>query len=47
VTELDAFAPDVVIPMHCSSADLIETVRRRMPGQLLTTNVGTRFTFGV
>jgi 7,8-dihydropterin-6-yl-methyl-4-(beta-D-ribofuranosyl)aminobenzene 5'-phosphate synthase len=47
VTELQALAPDVVIPMHCSGADFIETMRRRMPDQLVTTNVGTRFTFGV
>lgn len=47
VTELAALAPDVVIPMHCSGADFIESMRRRMPQQLVTTNVGTRFTFGV
>jgi 7,8-dihydropterin-6-yl-methyl-4-(beta-D-ribofuranosyl)aminobenzene 5'-phosphate synthase len=47
VTELDALGPDVVIPMHCSGADFIDMMRRRMPYQLVTTNVGTRFTFGV
>jgi 7,8-dihydropterin-6-yl-methyl-4-(beta-D-ribofuranosyl)aminobenzene 5'-phosphate synthase len=47
VTELEALKPDVVIPMHCSGADFIETMRRRMPSQLVTANVGTRFTFGV
>jgi 7,8-dihydropterin-6-yl-methyl-4-(beta-D-ribofuranosyl)aminobenzene 5'-phosphate synthase len=47
VTELEALAPDVVIPMHCSGSDFIEAMRRRMPAQLITTNVGTRFTFGV
>jgi 7,8-dihydropterin-6-yl-methyl-4-(beta-D-ribofuranosyl)aminobenzene 5'-phosphate synthase len=47
VSELEALAPDVVVPMHCSGADFIETMRRRMPSQLVTTNVGTRFTFGV
>jgi 7,8-dihydropterin-6-yl-methyl-4-(beta-D-ribofuranosyl)aminobenzene 5'-phosphate synthase len=47
VTELEALKPDVVIPMHCSGADFIEAMRRRMPNQLVTTNVGTRFTFGV
>jgi 7,8-dihydropterin-6-yl-methyl-4-(beta-D-ribofuranosyl)aminobenzene 5'-phosphate synthase len=47
VTELAALKPDVVIPMHCSGADFIEAMRRRMPGELVTTNVGTRFTFGV
>lgn len=47
VTELEALKPDVVLPMHCSGADFIESMRRRMPAQLVTTNVGTRFTFGV
>ena len=47
VTELEALKPDVVIPMHCSGADFIDAMRRRMPNQLVTTNVGTRFTFGV
>jgi 7,8-dihydropterin-6-yl-methyl-4-(beta-D-ribofuranosyl)aminobenzene 5'-phosphate synthase len=47
VNELEALDPDVVIPMHCSGADFIDTMRRRMPRELVTTNVGTRFTFGV
>jgi 7,8-dihydropterin-6-yl-methyl-4-(beta-D-ribofuranosyl)aminobenzene 5'-phosphate synthase len=47
VTELEALRPDVVIPMHCSGQDFIDTMRRRMPKELVTTNVGTRFTFGV
>lgn len=47
VTELAALEPDVVIPMHCSGLDFIETMRRRMPKELATTNVGSRFTFGV
>jgi 7,8-dihydropterin-6-yl-methyl-4-(beta-D-ribofuranosyl)aminobenzene 5'-phosphate synthase len=46
VTELEALNPDVVIPMHCSGADFIDSLRRRMPEKLVTTNVGTRFTFG-
>ncbi len=47
VTEFAALKPDVVIPMHCSGADFIDSMRRRMPEQLVSTNVGTRFTFGV
>jgi 7,8-dihydropterin-6-yl-methyl-4-(beta-D-ribofuranosyl)aminobenzene 5'-phosphate synthase len=45
VTELEALAPDVVIPMHCSGAAFIDSMRRRMPDRLVTTNVGSRFTF--
>lgn len=47
VDELEKLAPDVVIPMHCSGARFIESMRRRMPDALVTTNVGSRFTFGV
>jgi 7,8-dihydropterin-6-yl-methyl-4-(beta-D-ribofuranosyl)aminobenzene 5'-phosphate synthase len=46
VDELEKLAPDVVVPMHCSGAKFIETMRRRMPGQLVTSNLGSRFTFG-
>jgi 7,8-dihydropterin-6-yl-methyl-4-(beta-D-ribofuranosyl)aminobenzene 5'-phosphate synthase len=47
VNELEALKPDVIIPMHCSGAAFIETLRRRMPAQLVTGNVGARYTFGV
>lgn len=47
VDELQAMAPDVVLPMHCSGSGFIEAMRRRMPDKLVTSNVGSRFTFGV
>jgi 7,8-dihydropterin-6-yl-methyl-4-(beta-D-ribofuranosyl)aminobenzene 5'-phosphate synthase len=47
VTELEALAPDVVLPMHCSGEVFIEAMRRRMPDQLVSSNLGSRFTFGV
>ena len=47
VTELESLAPDVVIPMHCSGANFIDAMRRRMPDRLAASNIGTRFTFGV
>jgi 7,8-dihydropterin-6-yl-methyl-4-(beta-D-ribofuranosyl)aminobenzene 5'-phosphate synthase len=47
VDELEQLDPDVVIPMHCSGASFIEAMSRRMPAKLVTTNVGSRFTFGV
>jgi len=47
VAELEALSPDVVIPMHCSGAGFIEAMRRRMPDRLVTSNIGSRFTFGV
>jgi metal-dependent hydrolase (beta-lactamase superfamily II) len=37
----------MVIPIHCSGADFIEAMRRRMPKQLVTANVGMRITVGV
>ncbi|MEK9683089.1 MAG: MBL fold metallo-hydrolase [Rhodospirillaceae bacterium] len=41
------FDPDVVLPMHCSGRKFIEAMQREMPEKLVTTNVGTKFTFGV
>ncbi len=43
LTELD---PDVVLPMHCSGRDFIETMRQRMPDKLVGANLGSRYTFG-
>ena len=47
VAELKTLAPDVVVPMHCSGGKFIAAMQREMPDQLVTTNIGTRFTFGV
>ncbi|MGE0626419.1 MAG: MBL fold metallo-hydrolase [Hyphomicrobiaceae bacterium] len=47
IDELESLKPDVVIPMHCSGANFIERMRTRMPKQLVTSNVGARFTFGL
>ncbi len=47
VDELEDLDPDVIIPMHCTGANFIEMMRQRMPDKLVTSNVGTRFMFGV
>jgi 7,8-dihydropterin-6-yl-methyl-4-(beta-D-ribofuranosyl)aminobenzene 5'-phosphate synthase len=47
VAELKTLAPDVVVPMHCSGGKFIQAMQREMPDQLVTTNIGARFTFGV
>lgn len=44
LAELD---PDVVLPMHCTGRDFIETMRHRMPDKLVGANLGSRYTFGV
>jgi hypothetical protein len=33
--------------MHCTGAPFIDMMRERMPGKLVRSNVGSRFTFGV
>ena len=45
IDELEALDPDVVLPMHCSGSSFINAMQRRMPDRLLTTNVGSMFTF--
>jgi 7,8-dihydropterin-6-yl-methyl-4-(beta-D-ribofuranosyl)aminobenzene 5'-phosphate synthase len=47
ITELEALSPDVVVPMHCTGAPFIEMMRQRMPDRIVTSYVGSRFTFGV
>jgi 7,8-dihydropterin-6-yl-methyl-4-(beta-D-ribofuranosyl)aminobenzene 5'-phosphate synthase len=47
VDELEALAPDVVVPMHCTGAGFIDVMRRRMPDRIVGSNLGSRFTFGV
>jgi 7,8-dihydropterin-6-yl-methyl-4-(beta-D-ribofuranosyl)aminobenzene 5'-phosphate synthase len=47
VDEMELLDPDVVVPMHCTGANFIDAMRRRMPRNLVTSNVGSRFTFGV
>ncbi|MBV8118322.1 MAG: hypothetical protein JO081_00080 [Alphaproteobacteria bacterium] len=47
VAELKSLEPDVVVPMHCSGAKFIAAMQRDLPDRLVTTNIGTRFTFGV
>ena len=47
VTEMLEMSPDVVVPMHCSGTPFIETMRRRAPDRLVTSNLGSRFVFGV
>ena len=45
IDELQALGPDVVLPMHCSGSNFIAAMQRRMPEVLVTTNVGSLFTF--
>jgi 7,8-dihydropterin-6-yl-methyl-4-(beta-D-ribofuranosyl)aminobenzene 5'-phosphate synthase len=47
ITELKALKPDVVVPMHCSGRAFLAGVAREMPEQLVRSNTGSRFTFGV
>ena len=45
IDELEVLDPDVVIPMHCSGANFTAAMQRRLPERLITTNVGSLFTF--
>ena len=47
VDELERLDPDVVIPMHCTGMNFIAAMHERMPDRLVTSNVGSRFTFGI
>jgi 7,8-dihydropterin-6-yl-methyl-4-(beta-D-ribofuranosyl)aminobenzene 5'-phosphate synthase len=47
VAELKALGPDVVVPMHCTGRGFIAAALREMPDQVVLSNTGSRFTFGV
>ena len=47
IDELERLAPDVVVPMHCTGTPFIEAMRQRMPEQIVGSNLGSCFTFGV
>jgi 7,8-dihydropterin-6-yl-methyl-4-(beta-D-ribofuranosyl)aminobenzene 5'-phosphate synthase len=46
VAELKTFAPDVVVPMHCSGQTFVDSVQKIMPDRLLLASAAARLSFG-
>jgi 7,8-dihydropterin-6-yl-methyl-4-(beta-D-ribofuranosyl)aminobenzene 5'-phosphate synthase len=46
VSELKTFAPDVVVPMHCSGQTFVDSVNKIMPDKLLLASAAARLNFG-
>jgi 7,8-dihydropterin-6-yl-methyl-4-(beta-D-ribofuranosyl)aminobenzene 5'-phosphate synthase len=46
VMALKELKPDYLIPMHCSGTRFYDLARQEMPGRVLLSSTGTRFTFG-
>ncbi len=46
VADLKAMAPDWVIPAHCAGERFYDIARVEMPGRIVRSAVGSRFTFG-
>ena len=46
VAELKALEPDFVIPAHCAGERFYDMARAEMPGRVIASAVGSRFTFG-
>jgi 7,8-dihydropterin-6-yl-methyl-4-(beta-D-ribofuranosyl)aminobenzene 5'-phosphate synthase len=46
VAALKELNPDVLVPMHCSGTRFYEIAKQEMPGRVLLSSTGTRFTFG-
>ncbi len=46
VAALKAFKPDYLIPMHCTGTAFYEAAKQALPGRVLLSSTGTRFTFG-
>jgi 7,8-dihydropterin-6-yl-methyl-4-(beta-D-ribofuranosyl)aminobenzene 5'-phosphate synthase len=46
VDALKALNPDYIIPMHCTGRTFARLAETAMPGRLIPSSTGTRFTFG-
>ena len=46
VAALQEFNPDYLIPMHCTGTTFYEVAKQALPGRVLLSSTGTRFTFG-
>jgi 7,8-dihydropterin-6-yl-methyl-4-(beta-D-ribofuranosyl)aminobenzene 5'-phosphate synthase len=46
VAELKTFAPDAVVPMHCSGQTFVDSVQKIMPDRLLLASAAARLDFG-
>jgi 7,8-dihydropterin-6-yl-methyl-4-(beta-D-ribofuranosyl)aminobenzene 5'-phosphate synthase len=46
VANLKAINPDYIIPAHCTGETFYEIAKTEMPGKMIRSTVGTRFTFG-
>jgi 7,8-dihydropterin-6-yl-methyl-4-(beta-D-ribofuranosyl)aminobenzene 5'-phosphate synthase len=46
VAALKEIDPDYLIPMHCTGSTFYEVAKQALPGRVLLSSTGTRFTFG-
>jgi len=46
VAALKEFDPDYLIPMHCTGTPFYELAKQEMPGRVLLSSTGSRYTFG-
>jgi 7,8-dihydropterin-6-yl-methyl-4-(beta-D-ribofuranosyl)aminobenzene 5'-phosphate synthase len=46
VAALKEIEPDYLIPMHCTGTPFYELAKQEMPGRVLLSSTGTRYTFG-
>ena len=46
VAALKNLNPDYLIPMHCTGTGFYEFAKQEMPGRVLLSSTGTRYTFG-
>lgn len=46
VAALKELNPDYLVPMHCSGSAFYDIAREQMPGRVILSSTGSRFTFG-
>jgi len=47
VAALKEINPDCLIPMHCTGTTFYEVAKQELPGRVVLSSTGTRYTFGV
>ncbi len=46
IADMQAIAPDYIIPMHCTGFEAVTAFKEAMPDQFILNTVGTRYSFG-
>ncbi|HBA54995.1 MAG TPA: hypothetical protein DCZ04_11240, partial [Syntrophorhabdus aromaticivorans] len=46
IEDIRSFAPDYIVPAHCTGFETVVRFAREMPDQFILNTAGTRYSFG-